>query len=66
VVADLIHHDPLVYRTLDEAGLPQVGQRKSGGDGVWGVLWGVGGGSAARWMVCGGCCREHGDCGGMW
>ncbi len=25
VVADLIHHDPLVYRTLDEAGLPQVG-----------------------------------------
>ena len=25
VVADLIHHDPLCYRTLDEAGLPQVG-----------------------------------------
>lgn len=25
VVADLIHHDPLVYRTLDQAGLPQVG-----------------------------------------
>ena len=24
VVADLIHHDPLVYRTLDDAGLPQV------------------------------------------
>lgn len=26
VVADLIHHDPLCYRTLDEAGLPQVGE----------------------------------------
>lgn len=25
VVADLIHHDPLCYRTLDEAGLPEVG-----------------------------------------
>lgn len=24
VVADLIHHDPLCYRTLDEAGLPEV------------------------------------------
>jgi hypothetical protein len=24
VVADLIHHDPLSYRALDEAGLPQV------------------------------------------
>ncbi|KAI7840917.1 hypothetical protein COHA_005349 [Chlorella ohadii] len=24
VVADLIHHDPLSYRTLDEAGLPQA------------------------------------------
>ena len=26
MVADLIHHDPLVYRTIDDAGLPQVGR----------------------------------------
>lgn len=24
VVTDMIHHDPLVYRSLDEAGLPQA------------------------------------------
>lgn len=33
VVADLIHHDPLCYRTLDAAGLPQVGWRERAGDG---------------------------------
>lgn len=32
VVADLIHHDPLCYRTLDEAGLPEVGRG-------WGVFY---------------------------
>jgi hypothetical protein len=26
VVADLIHHDPLSYRSLEEAGLPQARQ----------------------------------------
>jgi hypothetical protein len=56
VVADLIHHNPLVYRTLDEAGLPQVGSELSCWRWWWRVVWGLGGvavgraGTAARWM----------------
>lgn len=47
VVADLIHHDPLVYRTLDEAGLPQVG---AGVECFFSVFdWVGAGGCATRW-----------------
>ena len=61
VVTDLIHHDPLCYRTLDEAGLPEafLAAVKVGGLGRTGrafcvVRWGqaLSGNKCRKWRGC--------------